>query len=95
MTFITVLDGADTIGGNKILLEENGRGLLLDFGMNFARHGEYYQEFLKERSNRGIHDLIHLDMIPRAREIPMKASIAVSAMNFLNSNSYILAHAIF
>jgi len=41
MTSITVLDGADTIGGNKILLEEEGRGLLLDFGMNFARYGEY------------------------------------------------------
>ncbi|MCJ7574114.1 hypothetical protein MUO93_07615 [Candidatus Bathyarchaeota archaeon] len=47
MTSITVLDGADTIGGNKILLEEKGRGLLLDFGMNFARYGAYYQEFLK------------------------------------------------
>ena len=65
MTFVTVLDGADTIGGNKILLEEKGRGILLDFGMNFARYGEYYQEFLKERSNRGIYDLIHLDMIPK------------------------------
>jgi ribonuclease J len=65
MTFVTVIDGADTIGGNKILLEEKSRGILLDFGMNFARHGTYYQDFLKERSNRGIHDLIHLDMIPR------------------------------
>jgi ribonuclease J len=65
MTSITVLDGADTIGGNKILLEEKGRGVLLDFGMNFARYGAYYQEFLKERSNRGIYDLIHLDMIPK------------------------------
>jgi ribonuclease J len=44
MTSITILDGADTIGGNKILLEEKGRGLLLDFGMNFARYGKYYQE---------------------------------------------------
>jgi len=44
MTSITVLDGADTIGGNKILLEEEGRGILLDFGMNFARYGAYYQE---------------------------------------------------
>ena len=43
MAFLTVYDGADTIGGNKILLEEEGRGLLLDFGMNFARHGAYYR----------------------------------------------------
>jgi ribonuclease J len=64
MATLTVYDGAHCIGGNKIYLEENGRGILLDFGMNFASYGEYYQEFLKERSNRGIHDLIHLNMIP-------------------------------
>ena len=56
MTSLTIFDGADTIGGNKILLEKKGRRLLLDFGMNFARYGAYYQEFLKERSNRGIYD---------------------------------------
>ncbi|MGD0803232.1 MAG: MBL fold metallo-hydrolase RNA specificity domain-containing protein [Candidatus Bathyarchaeia archaeon] len=65
MTLLTVYDGASTIGGNKIYLEEKGRGILLDFGMNFAKYGEYYQEFLKERSNRGIYDLINLDMIPK------------------------------
>ena len=65
MATLTVYDGASTIGGNKIHLEEKGRGILLDFGMNFAKYGEYYQEFLKERSNRGIYDLIHLNMIPK------------------------------
>jgi ribonuclease J len=70
MASITIYDGANCIGGNKIHLEEKGRGVLLDFGMNFAKYGEYYQEFLKERSNRGIHDLIHLDMIPITRKTP-------------------------
>jgi ribonuclease J len=65
MTLLTVYDGASTIGGNKIHLEEKGRGILLDFGMNFAKYSEYYQEFLKERSNRGIYDLINLNMIPK------------------------------
>ncbi len=65
MGSLTVYDGSDCIGGNKIHLEEKGRGLLLDFGMNFTRYGEFYQEFLKERSNRGIHDLINLGMIPK------------------------------
>jgi mRNA degradation ribonuclease J1/J2 len=36
MASLTVYDGAHCIGGNKIHLEENGRGILLDFGMNFA-----------------------------------------------------------
>jgi hypothetical protein len=62
---ITVYDGATTIGGNKIYLEEEGKGIFLDFGMNFARHRLYYDEFLRERSSRGIYDAIQLGMIPR------------------------------
>ena len=65
MTSITVYDGANTIGGNKIFVEENGKGIFLDFGMNFKKYHYYFQEFLKERSSRGIYDLIHLDLIPK------------------------------
>ncbi len=46
MASLTVYDGAHTIGGNKIHYEENGRGVLLDFGMNFSTHGDYCQDFL-------------------------------------------------
>jgi len=35
---ITVFDGADTIGGTKIHVEEGENGLFLDFGMNFAKY---------------------------------------------------------
>jgi ribonuclease J len=65
MTAITVHDGARGIGGNKILVEENGRGVFLDFGKNFGKYGLYYEEFLKNRDSRGIHDLVHLDLIPK------------------------------
>jgi len=40
---ITVYDGADTIGGNKILLEDNGINLLFDFGINFNLR-PYFEE---------------------------------------------------
>ena len=56
---ITVYDGAGTIGGNKIFVED-GAGVFLDFGMNFAKYGVFFQEFLTERSTRGIHDLHRL-----------------------------------
>lgn len=54
---ITVYDGATTIGGSKIHLEEGNNGLFLDFGMNFAKYARYYEEFISERPSRGIHDL--------------------------------------
>jgi len=34
MTQLTVYDGAETIGGNKILLEDQGINLFFDFGIN-------------------------------------------------------------
>lgn len=64
---ITIYDGGDTIGGNKIHLEDSRTGLFLDFGMNFRKYGEYFQEYLRERSSRGIHDLLSLDLIPKLR----------------------------
>ncbi len=46
---LTVYDGANGIGGNKIYLEEGGRGVFLDFGKNFGKYGVFYEEFLKNR----------------------------------------------
>jgi ribonuclease J len=65
MVSITVYDGAGGIGGNKIYVGEKGGGVFLDFGKNFGKYGLFYEEFLKNRDSRGIHDLIHLDLIPK------------------------------
>jgi len=61
MVLLTVYDGANGIGGNKIYLEQKGRGVLLDFGKNFGKYGVFYEVFLKNRDTRGIHDLMYLD----------------------------------
>jgi ribonuclease J len=45
---LTVYDGAIGIGGNKIYLEESGKGVFLDFGKNFGKYGVFYEEFLKK-----------------------------------------------
>jgi ribonuclease J len=65
MVSLTVYDGANGIGGNKINVEDKGKGVFLDFGRNFGKYGVYYDKFLKNRDSRGIHHLIHLDMIPK------------------------------
>ena len=61
---LRVLDGADSIGGTKILLDTGGTRLLLDFGINYKRFGAYFEEYLKPRSSRGILDLWRLGLIP-------------------------------
>ena len=50
---LTVYDGAETIGGNKILLEDNGVSLFFDFGINYHLRNQYFEEYLTPRSRRG------------------------------------------
>ena len=93
---ITVYDGAETVGGNKIYVEENGRGVFLDFGMNFAKYGEYFAEFLSERSARGIHDPLYLNLIPglniyRTDLIP--SDVDISGYPKPNVEAVLLSHA--
>lgn len=65
MVEITVYDGAETIGGNKIFVDGGGYGYFLDFGKNFSKYGQYYEDFLSARDTRGIHDPLTLDLLPR------------------------------
>ena len=65
MTTITVHDGAESIGGNKCYVEENGRGVFLDFGKNFAKSCAFFSEFLNKRTDRGLNDLFFLDRVPK------------------------------
>jgi ribonuclease J len=64
---LTALDGADTIGGSKLLLEYEHRGVLLDFGTNFKRVGKYYEEYLRPRSATGILDHVVMGTLPDVR----------------------------
>lgn len=61
---VTVWDGAGVIGGNKVLLEADGARVFLDFGTAFAKMDEYFDEFLGARPNRGLLDLVELDVLP-------------------------------
>jgi len=62
---LVVLDGARTIGGTKIHLREGRAGFLLDFGLNYQRWGQYFEEFLRPRTARGLFDLWQLGLVPR------------------------------
>lgn len=62
---LTVFDGGDCIGGSKIHLQVGDTGVFLDFGMNFKKHGMYFEEFLQPRTaTRGLHDLLSLGVVP-------------------------------
>jgi len=62
---LTFYGGVGEIGGNKILLEDSGTRIFLDFGKNFGKERRYYEpSFLQPRSEDhllglGILDISH------------------------------------
>ena len=96
MGSITIYDGANTIGGTKIYLEQGGDGIFLDFGMNFKTYGKYFQQYLRPRTSRGIYDLISLGLIPKLniyRRDLIPSDLDISAYPSLNVKGVLLSHA--
>lgn len=62
---VTLYGGVNEIGGNKFLLEEGERRLMLDFGTSIGARNDYYSEFLQPRNNAALRDLIRLGLLPR------------------------------
>ena len=96
MVSLNVYDGAKGIGGNKIYLEEKEKGVFLDFGKNFGKYGLFYEEFLKNRDTRGIHDLMYLDLLPKLniyRPDLIPSDLSLSQFPTLNVAAVLLTHA--
>ena len=64
MVSITVYGGVDEIGGNKIMLQDRGTQVFLDFGLGFSRRGMYFEEFLNPRTANGIGDFFATGLLP-------------------------------
>ncbi|MFW9827941.1 MAG: MBL fold metallo-hydrolase [Candidatus Thorarchaeota archaeon] len=96
MTSIQIFDGNDTIGGNKIYITERNQGYFLDFGMNFKKYGDFFQEYISPRSTRGIYDLFHLNLIPKLniyRKDIIPSDFDVSSFPTLDVRAILLTHA--
>lgn len=66
---VTLYGGVNEIGGNKFLLEEGERRLMLDFGMSIGARNDYYSEFLQPRNNAALRDLLRIGLLPRIEGI--------------------------
>ena len=62
MTELTFYGGVSEIGGNKILLSEDGNRIFLDFGKNFGKESAYYDDpYLTPRDES---QLLNLGLLP-------------------------------
>ncbi len=65
MSQITIYGGLGEIGGNKIFLSSGTETLILDFGMSFGQENEYFEEFLRPRTNSILQDYLRLGLVPK------------------------------
>ena len=56
--------GVREIGGNIILFESNGKGIVFDFGRKFATSAVYFNDTLKGREEKGFDDYVFLGELP-------------------------------
>lgn len=57
-TTLTFYGGVDEIGGNKILIQDSGTQVFLDFGMSFAMKKQFYSPpFLSPKSEKSLQEL--------------------------------------
>lgn len=64
MTSITFYGGVNEIGGNKILVEDKGTRIFLDFGKSFGVWGRYFEEYMKPTVSRGIETFWKTGLLP-------------------------------
>ncbi len=64
MTSLTFYGGVGEIGGNQILLDDDGTRIWFDFGLPFSRVGKYFAEFLQPRKLSGLGDWFEFGLMP-------------------------------
>ena len=69
MTSLKFFGGINEIGGNKILLEDKGTKVFIDFGLQMGKANQYFAEFLNPRKLSGFGDLFEFDLLPKMEGI--------------------------
>ena len=65
MTKLRFYGGVNEIGGNKILVEDKGTRIFLDFGQSFSFGAEYFTGWLSPRTINGLGDHFEFGLLPK------------------------------
>ncbi len=85
---ISFFGGVNEIGGNKILLEDRGTKIFLDFGKSYKEARKFFEEFVQPRAVHGIKDYLALDLIPKIEGIYRKDLIEILKRENFNFFDY-------
>ena len=95
MPNLTPYGGVNEIGGNKILLEDRGTKLFLDFGISFSSLRKYFSGHLVPRAINGIGDYLEFDLLPGLRGLYSKTALKNSDLSYKGPEFHgiLLSHA--
>ncbi len=82
MVSLTFYGGANEIGGNKILLEDKGAKIYLDFGQSFDFGEDYFYEYLQPRSVNGLEVYFEFNLMPKVQKLYSGQSLQFSEMKY-------------
>lgn len=85
---ITCYGGVGEVGGNKILVENDGTRIFLDFGTSMGYEGDFFSEFLNPRTNTPVKDRISIGALPRIPGVYRKDMITPNGVENLSSSVY-------
>lgn len=84
MASVTCYGGVREIGGNKILVEDRGTRIFLDFGQSFSHLDEYFAEYLQPRTRFGLRDQFALGLMPRLKGLYGKWAVEKTDVEFID-----------
>lgn len=82
MTTLTFYGGAGKVGGNKILLEDKGVKIYLDFGQGFDFGEKFFYEYLKPRAANGLEVYFEFDMMPKVPKLYSRKMLAFTDLKY-------------
>ena len=97
LLLITFFGGVDEIGGNKILIEDKGTKIFLDFGQSFAFGSEYFTGWLSPRAINGMDDYFEFGLLPMIPGLYAEAQLTSTDLTYQEPDigAIFLSHAHF
>lgn len=79
---ITFYGGINEIGGNKVLLDDKGTRIFLDFGQSFTMGCDYFTNWLNPRSINGLGDYFEFNLLPKIEGIYAKKKLRFTDLKY-------------
>jgi ribonuclease J len=97
MVSLTFYGGVDEIGGNKVLLEDKGTKIFLDFGQSFTFGVDYFIGWLGARALNGLGDYFEFNLLPRLKGLYAEEMLAFTDLSYTEPtiDAVFLSHAHF